>query len=215
MITDWHFYALAIPAVILLGLAKGGFAGMGALSLPLLAFAIDPVRAAAITLPVLILQDIVGVWAFRRTVDGDCSAGCCLARSSVSRSVTDSLPAFRPAQLWPRLAQSLRSSARIASGPRHQGSRGTADWPEWIGSLFGVASGFTSQVAHAGQPPSQLWCSLAIYRAICWAAPPRFSSQRSTGSRCPPTLRWASSRAQTCSSQQRCCPWHWSRRLLA
>src|SRR3954468_20401663 len=69
MLSDWHFYALAIPAVILAGFAKGGFAGMGALSLPLLAFAIDPVRAAAITLPILIVQDLVGVWAFRRSVD--------------------------------------------------------------------------------------------------------------------------------------------------
>ena len=46
MLADWHFWALAIPAVILLGLAKGGFAGMGALSLPMLALVTDPVRAA-------------------------------------------------------------------------------------------------------------------------------------------------------------------------
>lgn len=61
MLTDWYFYALAIPAVALIGLAKGGFAGMGALSLPMLTFAIDPVRAAAILLPILIVQDLVGV----------------------------------------------------------------------------------------------------------------------------------------------------------
>ena len=60
------FFALAIPAVILLGLSKGGFVGMGALSLPILALAVSPVRAAAILLPVLIVQDVVGVWAFRR-----------------------------------------------------------------------------------------------------------------------------------------------------
>src|ERR1700712_517741 len=29
--------------------------------------------------------------------------------------------------------------------------------PEWVGSLFGVASGFTSQIAHAGSPPFQMW----------------------------------------------------------
>ena len=69
MILDWHFYALAIPAVLMLGLSKGGFAGMGALALPMLAFVISPVRAAAILLPILIVQDVVGVWAFRRTVD--------------------------------------------------------------------------------------------------------------------------------------------------
>ena len=29
--------------------------------------------------------------------------------------------------------------------------------PGWVGSLAGVASGFTSQIAHAGAPPFQLW----------------------------------------------------------
>ncbi|MFX5191340.1 hypothetical protein ABTD14_19630, partial [Acinetobacter baumannii] len=54
LIADPLFYALAIPAVALLGLSKGGFAGAGALSLPMIAFATDPVQAAAILLPLLI-----------------------------------------------------------------------------------------------------------------------------------------------------------------
>ncbi len=29
--------------------------------------------------------------------------------------------------------------------------------PKWVGVLFGVASGFTSQIAHAGSPPFQMW----------------------------------------------------------
>ena len=29
--------------------------------------------------------------------------------------------------------------------------------PGWVGSVAGVASGFTSQIAHAGAPPFQLW----------------------------------------------------------
>ena len=29
--------------------------------------------------------------------------------------------------------------------------------PNWIGTLLGVASGFTSQIAHAGAPPFQMW----------------------------------------------------------
>ena len=158
MITDWHFYALAIPAVILLGLAKGGFAGMGALSLPLLTFAIDPVRAAAITLPLLIVQDVVGVWAFRRTVDRrllgwmlpgaivGIALGYGFAASVSPESVMASVGAismiFGAYRLW---------------AARHPTPRATALWPQWIGSLFGVASGFTSQVAHAGQPPFQVW----------------------------------------------------------
>jgi uncharacterized protein len=158
MITDWHFYALAVPAVLLLGLSKGGFAGMGALSLPLLAFAIDPVRAAAITLPILIAQDVVGVWAFRRTVDwrllgwmlpgtiAGVALGYLFAASvsptAVMAAVGGISILFGAYRLW---------------AARHTAPQSTARWGEWVGSLFGAASGFTSQVAHAGQPPFQLW----------------------------------------------------------
>lgn len=158
MITDWHFYVLAVPAVILLGLSKGGFAGMGALSLPLLAFAIDPVRAAAITLPILIAQDVVGVWAFRRTVDWrllgwmlpgsvlGIALGYGFAASVSSAAVMAMVGAI-----------SILFGAYRLRAARHAAPRDTARWPDWIGSLFGIASGFTSQIAHAGQPPFQLW----------------------------------------------------------
>ena len=69
VITDPLFYAAAIPAVTLLGLAKGGFSGLGTLSLPLMALVVSPVQAAAITLPILIVQDVVSVWAYRYTWD--------------------------------------------------------------------------------------------------------------------------------------------------
>jgi uncharacterized membrane protein YfcA len=158
MILDWHFYALAIPAVILLGLAKGGFAGMGALSLPLLAFAIDPVRAAAITLPVLIVQDVVGVWAFRRTVDWR------LLGWMLPGAVVGILLGYGfAASVSPLAVMAAIGAISVLFGcyrlwaARHPGERAAALWPEWIGSLFGVASGFTSQIAHAGQPPFQLW----------------------------------------------------------
>ena len=66
---DWTFYLAAVPAVILLGLSKGGFSGLSTLAMPLLALTISPVRAAAIVLPILIVQDWVSVWAFRRDFD--------------------------------------------------------------------------------------------------------------------------------------------------
>ncbi|RYG10985.1 MAG: sulfite exporter TauE/SafE family protein, partial [Caulobacteraceae bacterium] len=69
MLTDPVFYLLAVPGVVLLGLAKGGFAGVGAVVMPVLALVIPPVQAAAIVLPILIIQDVVGVWAFRKSWD--------------------------------------------------------------------------------------------------------------------------------------------------
>lgn len=158
MISDWHFYALAVPAVILLGLSKGGFAGMGALSLPLLAFAIDPVRAAAITLPILIAQDVVGVWAFRRTVDWRL-VGWMLPGSVLGIAFGYTFAANVPAAavMVAVGAISIVFGLYRLWAARHVASRETAAWPDWVGSLFGIASGFTSQIAHAGQPPFQLW----------------------------------------------------------
>ena len=40
MIVDPAFYLTAIPAVILVGFAKGGFAGLGLLAMPLMALTI-------------------------------------------------------------------------------------------------------------------------------------------------------------------------------
>jgi uncharacterized membrane protein YfcA len=61
-----QFYLVAITVVVLYGLSKGGFSGLGSLGVPILSLVTSPVRAAAIVLPILIVQDWVSVWAFRR-----------------------------------------------------------------------------------------------------------------------------------------------------
>jgi uncharacterized membrane protein YfcA len=157
MIADWHFYALAVPAVVLLGLAKGGFAGMGALSLPMLALVTDPVRAAAILLPILIAQDVVGVWAFRRSVDWTilgwmlpgATAGIALGYAFAS--------AVSPAAVMAAVgAISILFGLYRLWLERHKLPEARHS-PGWAGTLAGVAAGFTSQIAHAGGPPFQLW----------------------------------------------------------
>src|SRR6185503_8153720 len=65
IVTDPLFYLLAIPAVLALGLGKGGFAGVGMISTPLLALVLPPLQAAAILLPILLVQDVISVWAYR------------------------------------------------------------------------------------------------------------------------------------------------------
>ena len=66
---DLSFYVAAIPAVVLLGLSKGGFSGVGMLATPLVALVISPVEAAAILLPILVVQDMISVIAYRATWD--------------------------------------------------------------------------------------------------------------------------------------------------
>jgi hypothetical protein len=63
---EMQFYLVAVPAVILLSLSKGGFSGLSSLAMPMMSLVSSPVRAAAIVLPILIVQDWVSVWAFRR-----------------------------------------------------------------------------------------------------------------------------------------------------
>lgn len=156
---DLAFFLYAVPAVVLIGLAKGGFSGLGALGTPLMALGMDdPVRAAAILLPILIAQDVVGVAAFRKTWDRHVLSamlpgavvgillGYLLAAKVSSAAVMAVLGAvtilFGAYRLW------IERGGRIAA---------SSDSPDWVGSLFGVATGFTSQIAHAGGPPFQMW----------------------------------------------------------
>jgi uncharacterized membrane protein YfcA len=157
VITDPYFYAVAIPAVVLMGLAKGGLAGVGSAGTPLLALAVSPVQAASIALPILIVQDVVGVWAFRKTVDWailklmlPCAAigialGYVLARftpEAVLELVLGLISAcFGAQRLWAE-----RHAVAPAKPP-----------PTWIGVICGVAAGFTSMVANAGSPPWQIY----------------------------------------------------------
>ena len=68
MITDPMFFLCAIPAVLLYGMAKGGFGGsVSVIAIPLMSLAVPPVQAAAIMLPLLVAMDFVAIWSFRGT----------------------------------------------------------------------------------------------------------------------------------------------------
>lgn len=158
MLTDPLFYLLAAPAVILLGLSKGGFAGVGAIALPLLALSISPVQAAAILLPVLIVQDAVSVWAFRKHWDREILA--LMIPSAMAGIVAAYLLAAKVSSTV--VLATVGAISIVFASYRLWISRGgrvpvSSNAPRALGVLLGIASGFTSQVAHAGQPPFQMW----------------------------------------------------------
>lgn len=158
MIQDPIFYLLAVPGVILLGFSKGGLAGVGSLALPLMVLVIDPVQAAAILLPILIAQDVVGVWSFRRHLDW-----YVLGWTLPGATLGILIGYLFAASVSAAGVMALVGSISIAFGAHRLwlGRRGTssaaAPSPGWVGSLAGVVSGFTSQIAHAGAPPFQIW----------------------------------------------------------
>lgn len=67
---DSGFWLVAVVAVLIMGVSKGGFgSGMNVASTPLLALASNPILAAAIMLPLLNIMDLLGIRAFWRQWD--------------------------------------------------------------------------------------------------------------------------------------------------
>jgi uncharacterized membrane protein YfcA len=152
LITDWQFYAVAIPAVLLMGISKSGFGmGFGALAVPLMALAVSVPQAAAILMPVLLLIDLLGLAALRKDYDKallqfllpfgllGVVTGALLFKLLASNVVAGIVGGFT--LLF--LAQRLLFPPRADSAPP----------PRWLGAILTTASGFTSFVAHAGSPP--------------------------------------------------------------
>jgi uncharacterized protein len=152
LITDWHFYAIAIPAVLLLGLSKSGFgAGFGSLAVPMMALVITVPQAAAILMPVLLVMDLLGIAAFRKDFDKQllkfllpCGllgivVGALLFKTLQPQVVAGIVGVFT--LLF--LAQRLLFPPKADAPPP----------PRWLGTLLVATSGFTSFIAHAGGPP--------------------------------------------------------------
>ncbi len=158
LLADPVTLAVVALAVVLLGLAKGGLAGVGALATPLVALVLPPTIAAALLLPILIVQDVVSVWSFRKTWDGwiigwmlpgaaiGIAAGYFYAERVDEAKLMAALGAITLAfglyRLW------VERGGRVVAASQS---------PGWVGSLFGALTGFTSQIAHAGGPPFQMW----------------------------------------------------------
>jgi uncharacterized protein len=157
MITDPLFYLVATPAVLLMGLSKGGFAGLGLMSLPLMALVISPVQAAAIMLPILIAQDVVTVWAYRHAWDGRNLAillpGAVLGIGLgylLAAKVSDAAVALAVGVI--SIAFAVRRLVVERHGAPEPTKPGVA-----AGWFWGTICGFTSMIAHAGGPPFQVY----------------------------------------------------------
>lgn len=141
-----------------MGLAKGGLTGVSALSVPIMTLMMSPVQAAAITLPILIAQDLVSVWIFRGQWDRRLVAillaggvigvalGWALAAYVSSSAVEFALGVvsvlFGAQRLWVE-------RRGLSTEPKRGGVA--------AGVVLGAAGGFTSQIAHAGGPPVQIY----------------------------------------------------------
>ena len=158
MISDPYFYLAAVPAVMLFGIAKGGFGGgLGVMAVPLMALVISPVQAAGILLPILCLMDLVTLWAYRgRWIIAELrllipwslvgiAAGTLLfgfMSPAVIRLILGVIAVAFTLQHW--LHRAFRADAQGVLPPR-------------IGMAAAATAGFTSFIAHAGGPPISMY----------------------------------------------------------
>jgi len=157
VIDDPFFYAVAVPAVLLMGVSKGGFgSGVGLLATPLVALAVPASQAAAILLPILIAMDAVGLYAYRGTWDRR-HFGVLLA-GGVAGIVVGTLTFRFFSDAMIRLAIGAMALAFLAYRLRQGGIAAPAQAPSPAKGLFwSTVSGFTSTVAHAGGPPLSVY----------------------------------------------------------
>ncbi|MGF7009091.1 sulfite exporter TauE/SafE family protein [Aminobacter sp. BE322] len=159
LLLDPWFYAAAVPAVILVGLSKGGFGGaVGFVGVPLMALAMSPVQAAAILLPILILMDVVSLWTWRGVFDRTILrqmlpgsiVGIGVGWLTASMVTVDMVRFIVGAIAIAFVARWVYTSLRHGADHRSQ-PNATA------GAFWGSVAGFTSFVAHVGGPPFQVY----------------------------------------------------------
>ena len=151
------FFILGTVSVLIVGISKSGFgAGLGVLSLPLMASQTSINEALAILLPLLIAIDLVGLRRFLRNADWrilklillPAALGMLLGYLFFSlitpKILSLSIGIFTLLFLIQNLIMSRLDLKETKPYP-------------WLGRLMGCTSGFTSFVAHIGGPPITIY----------------------------------------------------------
>ena len=162
LIQDAWFYWVAVPAVLIVGIGKGGFAGgLGMLAVPLMSLTVSPVQAASIMLPILCVMDITGLKAWIRSWDRDLMiklipgalVGTLIGYLTFEYISDDALKLILGVMAvlftlnhWTKGLRPVRPAKEVPPLRDHIS-----------GGFWGMLSGFTSFLAHAGAPPIMIY----------------------------------------------------------
>jgi uncharacterized membrane protein YfcA len=156
VLSDPWFWAAAVPAVVMVGLSKGGLGPLGSLAVPILSLVISPVQAAGLTLPIFVLSDIVAVISYRKSFHWPvlklmlpaALAGIGLGWLTAAR-VDDDAVRLIVGAVSALFAVNYWLRARLLSEPAKPNA------PK--GAFWGAMAGYTSFVSHSGGPPFQMY----------------------------------------------------------
>jgi len=155
MTLDGLFLLCGLTA-FLVGLSKGGLPAVGMLAVPILSLAMSPVKAAVLLLPIFVISDVAGVWLYRREFSLP-NLKIVIPAGLVGVAVgwaTASMVSDRIIMLMIGLVGVgfclnlwLRDQSSAVAQPPRLGK----------GWFWGVITGFTSFISHAGAPPYQVY----------------------------------------------------------
>ena len=153
---DWVFWVVAVVAAGLVGMGKGGVPVVGMLGVPVMALVMSPVMAAGLLLPVYVVSDMFGLYAYRHAFDRRVLAiilpgavagiGFGWATATV---VPEAAVTLLVGVIGVVFALNLLLRKQVVAEPKRA---------EVAPGLFwGAITGFTSFVSHAGAPPYQVY----------------------------------------------------------
>ncbi len=146
---------LLIIAALIVGSSKGGLASAAAIAVPLLALFMNPVKAAAMLLPVYIVTDWVGVWLYRKSFSKRnllILTPSILLGVGIATLITPYTPEYALLiftgliGLWYCLRSWLK-----------RGSTEKTEAKVVPGIFWGTLTGIASFITHSGAPPSQAY----------------------------------------------------------
>jgi uncharacterized membrane protein YfcA len=156
LLAEPTFYLVSVPAVLLYGIAKGGFGGaVAVLSVPLMALVMSPTQAAAILLPILVVMDAFVVKTYWGVYDR--LALKLLLPGAMLGILLGYLTADAMSDDWMRVVIGIISTAFGLQSLMGWNSRGSREHNSVAGGFFGTLAGFTSFSIHAGGPPFTMY----------------------------------------------------------
>lgn len=164
--TGWEFWVAGILGAVLTGMGKGGMPVVGALTVPLMSLAMPAPLAAGLMLPVYIVSDWFGLWAYRKEFNARV-----LMIAVVGMTFGVVIGYFTFARVPENWINGLIGVVGAAFALNMLLKRNIIGQPKPAavvpGLIWTAVAGFTSFISHTGGPPYQVWAlPLGMKKAV-------------------------------------------------